>query len=91
MHAVAKAPAGALESHVVSKSLEDDQEDSLEEENPFPAPVRVNHSTKYRAKDAGQGEDRGDNGHVFANLLERDHFRGNDHHHRVDARSPHSL
>ena len=69
MHAVAKAPAGALESQVVSKSLEDDQEDSLEKENPSPASVRIYHPTKDRAKDAGQGENRCDNGHVFANLL----------------------
>ena len=53
MHTVAKAPAGALELQVISKSHEDDQEDSLEKKDPSPAPVRVDHSTKYGAEDAG--------------------------------------
>lgn len=53
MHTIAKAPAGALESQVISKSHEDDQEDSLEKKDPSPAPVRVDHSTKYGAEDAG--------------------------------------
>ena len=88
MHAVAKAPVGALESQDISKSFEHDKDDSLEKKNPSPAPMSVDHSTKYRAEDASQGEDRGNGCHVLANLLQGDHFWGNDRHHRVDTRPP---
>ena len=81
MHEVAKAPAGALELQLVSKNHEDDQNDTLEKKDPSPAPVRYDHSTKYGAEDAGLGGDRGDDSHVLANLLQRDHFRSNNRHH----------
>ena len=53
MHKVAKAPAGALELQHISKDHEDDQDDSLEKKDPSPAPVRVDHPTKYAAEDTG--------------------------------------
>ena len=80
----------ALESHVVGKCLEDDRGDSLEEENPSRASMRAAEMTEYMVKDVEEGKDRDNTGYMFANLFQRDYLRGNDHHHRVDTRTPHS-